>query len=153
MAQGLVKRFFNEKEVTSTLVMDALFSGCKQVEEASRAGIGPKVCCLWLYKSVQLENVDVSTASSDGNCSCLTCGATLHATPCELLAQSIARQRCVLHSSHFGQIDCSSCVTLRHVCSSDGSNCQEQIQRLAHRCEAPSTVCMCRVENKLHSNL
>ena len=42
-AQGLVKRFFNEKEVTSTLVMDALFSGCKQVEEASRAGIGPKV--------------------------------------------------------------------------------------------------------------
>ena len=39
-----MKRFFNEKEVTSTLVMDALFSGCKQVEEASRAGIGPKVC-------------------------------------------------------------------------------------------------------------
>lgn len=29
--------------MTSTLVMDALFSGCKQVEEASRAGIGPKV--------------------------------------------------------------------------------------------------------------
>ena len=53
MAQGLVKRFFNEKEVTSTLVMDALFSGCKQVEEASRAGIGPKVCCLWIYKSAQ----------------------------------------------------------------------------------------------------
>ena len=51
MAQGLVKRFFNEKEVTSTLVMDALFSGCKQVEEASRAGIGPKVCCLWINKS------------------------------------------------------------------------------------------------------
>ncbi|KAA6428269.1 MAG: hypothetical protein FRX49_01865 [Trebouxia sp. A1-2] len=42
MLKGLVKRFFNEKEVTSTLVMDALFSGCKQVEEASRAGIGPK---------------------------------------------------------------------------------------------------------------
>lgn len=34
--QGVVKRFFNEKEVTSTLVMDALFSGCKQLEEASR---------------------------------------------------------------------------------------------------------------------
>ena len=31
-----MKRFFNEKEVTSTLVMDALFSGCKQLEEASR---------------------------------------------------------------------------------------------------------------------
>ena len=45
-AQGLVKRFFNEKEVTSTLVMDALFSGCKQVEEASRAGLGPKVCAM-----------------------------------------------------------------------------------------------------------
>ena len=53
MVQGLVKRFFNEKEVTSTLVMDALFSGCKQVEEASRAGIGPKVCCLLVYKSAQ----------------------------------------------------------------------------------------------------
>lgn len=34
--QGIVKRFFNEKEVTSTLVMDALFSGAKQLEEASR---------------------------------------------------------------------------------------------------------------------
>lgn len=42
MLKGLVKRFFNEKEVTSTLVMDALFSGCKQVEEVSRASIGPK---------------------------------------------------------------------------------------------------------------
>lgn len=50
-AQGLVKRFFNEKEVTSTLVMDALFSGCKQVEEASRAGIGPKVCGTPLHSS------------------------------------------------------------------------------------------------------
>ena len=38
-----MESFFNEKEVTSTLVMDALFSGCKQVEEASRASIGPKV--------------------------------------------------------------------------------------------------------------
>ncbi|KAK9820473.1 hypothetical protein WJX72_010699 [[Myrmecia] bisecta] len=34
--KGVVKRFFNEKEVTSTLVMDALFSGCKQLEEAFR---------------------------------------------------------------------------------------------------------------------
>ncbi len=34
--QGLVKRFFSEKEVTSTLVMDALFCGCKAIEEASR---------------------------------------------------------------------------------------------------------------------
>ena len=32
---GLVKRFFNEKEVTSTLVMDALFCGCKLVHQAS----------------------------------------------------------------------------------------------------------------------
>lgn len=47
--QGLVKRFFNEKEVTSTLVMDALFSGCKQVEEATRGTAASKVslfaCC------------------------------------------------------------------------------------------------------------
>lgn len=28
-----MKHFFNEKEVTSTLVMDALFSGCKQMED------------------------------------------------------------------------------------------------------------------------
>ena len=41
--QGLVKRFFNEKEVTSTLVMDALFSGCKQLEEMSRAAETKKV--------------------------------------------------------------------------------------------------------------
>ncbi|KAK9819464.1 hypothetical protein WJX74_009144 [Apatococcus lobatus] len=34
--KGLVKRFFSEKEVTSTLVMDALFCGCKAIEEASR---------------------------------------------------------------------------------------------------------------------
>jgi hypothetical protein len=33
--KGLVKRFFNEKEVTSTLVMDALFCGCKLLEQAS----------------------------------------------------------------------------------------------------------------------
>lgn len=51
-AQGLVKQFFNEKEVTSTLVMDALFSGCKQVEEASRAGSGPKVRPMMLHTFV-----------------------------------------------------------------------------------------------------
>lgn len=34
--QAVVKQFFNEKEVTSTLVMDALYSGCKQMEEHSR---------------------------------------------------------------------------------------------------------------------
>ena len=32
-----MKQFFNEKEVTSTLVMDALYSGCKQIDEHSRA--------------------------------------------------------------------------------------------------------------------
>lgn len=37
--QGIVKQFFNEKEVTSTLVMDALYSGCKQIEEHSRSYI------------------------------------------------------------------------------------------------------------------
>ncbi len=44
--QGVVKRFFNEKEVTSTLVMDALFSGCKQLEEASRQLESKKVQAL-----------------------------------------------------------------------------------------------------------
>ena len=41
--QGVVKRFFNEKEVTSTLVMDALVSGVKQIEEISRLGESKKV--------------------------------------------------------------------------------------------------------------
>eukprot|EP00983_Pelagomonas_calceolata_P068824 1150099-Pelagomonas_calceolata.AAC.12 len=36
LLQGVVKQFFNEKEVTSTLVMDALYSGCKQIDEHSR---------------------------------------------------------------------------------------------------------------------
>lgn len=35
--KGVVKQFFNEKEVTSTLVMDALYAGCRQLEETSRA--------------------------------------------------------------------------------------------------------------------
>ena len=41
--QGVVKRFFNEKEVTSTLVMDALVSGVKQIEEYSRLAVSKKV--------------------------------------------------------------------------------------------------------------
>ena len=38
-----MKRFFNEKEVTSTLVMDALVSGVKQIEEYSRLTESKKV--------------------------------------------------------------------------------------------------------------
>jgi len=34
--KGLVKRVFNEKEVTSTLVMDAIYSGCRAIEEHSK---------------------------------------------------------------------------------------------------------------------
>ena len=30
--KGVVKRFFNEKEVTSTLVMDALYCGCRALD-------------------------------------------------------------------------------------------------------------------------
>eukprot|EP00245_Coleochaete_scutata_P005086 TRINITY_DN18369_c0_g1_i1.p1 TRINITY_DN18369_c0_g1~~TRINITY_DN18369_c0_g1_i1.p1 ORF type:complete len:1405 (-),score=316.78 TRINITY_DN18369_c0_g1_i1:316-4530(-) len=33
--KAVVKRFFNEKEVTSTLVMDALYSGCKALDQRS----------------------------------------------------------------------------------------------------------------------
>jgi hypothetical protein len=43
-----VKQFFNEKEVTSTLVMDALYSGCRQLEEGTRK---------WLQVSVQTVGV------------------------------------------------------------------------------------------------
>ena len=42
-----MKRFFNEKEVTSTLVMDALYCGCKLLEQAGRRfldGAGAASC-------------------------------------------------------------------------------------------------------------
>ena len=32
LLKGVVKRFFNEKEVTSTLVMDALYCGCRALD-------------------------------------------------------------------------------------------------------------------------
>eukprot|EP00775_Hariotina_reticulata_P007116 gene7116-7330_t len=35
MLKGIVKQFFNEKEVTSTLVMDALFCGCRQLDKSN----------------------------------------------------------------------------------------------------------------------
>ncbi len=58
-----MKRFFNEKEVTSTLVMDALFSGCKQLEEASRLADSSKKVCHSLmagkYKCCLTEGVSV----------------------------------------------------------------------------------------------
>ena len=41
--KGLVKKFFSEKEVTSTLVMDALHAGCRMVEEASSAHLSNAV--------------------------------------------------------------------------------------------------------------
>ncbi|EFJ24015.1 hypothetical protein SELMODRAFT_55167, partial [Selaginella moellendorffii] len=34
--KAVVKRFFNEKEVTSTLVMDALYSGCKALDRQKK---------------------------------------------------------------------------------------------------------------------
>jgi diadenosine tetraphosphatase ApaH/serine/threonine PP2A family protein phosphatase len=37
--KGLVRQFFNEKEVTSTLVMDALFCGCKQLDRLARGQV------------------------------------------------------------------------------------------------------------------
>jgi hypothetical protein len=46
--KGLVKQFFNEKEVTSTLVMDALFCGCRQLEAAGRNKVRAGTCaCAW----------------------------------------------------------------------------------------------------------
>lgn len=38
--KAVVKRFFNEKEVTSTLVMDALYSGCKALDYRSQSKKG-----------------------------------------------------------------------------------------------------------------
>jgi hypothetical protein len=35
--KSVVKRFFNEKEVTSTLVMDALYSGCRALQQRNSA--------------------------------------------------------------------------------------------------------------------
>ena len=91
LVQGLVKRFFNEKEVTSTLVMDALFSGCKQVEEASRAGIGPKVCFAFSHHHL---SKCIKHTSSDA-CLVLSCSYTcrwpcMHAAACVLHSQAPA---------------------------------------------------------------
>jgi hypothetical protein len=38
--KAVVKRFFNEKEVTSTLVMDALYSGCRALQTRATGGSG-----------------------------------------------------------------------------------------------------------------
>lgn len=38
--RSVVKRFFNEKEVTSTLVMDALHSGCKALDPSNTGKLG-----------------------------------------------------------------------------------------------------------------
>ena len=48
-----MKRFFNEKEVTSTLVMDALVSGVKQIEEYSRLAEPKKV----LHKLMHISRI------------------------------------------------------------------------------------------------
>jgi hypothetical protein len=62
--KGVVKQFFNEKEVTSTLVMDALYAGCRQLEEASRSctavsGLGKRRTCVldaWGDLTPSLQN-------------------------------------------------------------------------------------------------
>lgn len=43
--KGIVKQFFNEKEVTSTLVMDALFCGCRQLDKLGQDKVGTAVVC------------------------------------------------------------------------------------------------------------
>jgi hypothetical protein len=42
LLKGLVKKFFNEKEVTSTLVMDALYCGAKLLERAGHVALFPQ---------------------------------------------------------------------------------------------------------------
>jgi hypothetical protein len=44
--KGLVRQFFDEKEVTSTLVMDALFCGCKQLDRLGRGQVGAAEACM-----------------------------------------------------------------------------------------------------------
>lgn len=48
--KGIVKQFFNEKEVTSTLVMDALFCGCRQLDKLGRDRVRTGDC--WLVITV-----------------------------------------------------------------------------------------------------
>jgi len=38
LLKAIVKRFFNEKEVTSTLVMDALYCGCRALDVGAAPG-------------------------------------------------------------------------------------------------------------------
>ncbi|GFR46380.1 hypothetical protein Agub_g7962 [Astrephomene gubernaculifera] len=63
--KAVVKQFFNEKEVTSTLVMDALYSGCKQIEEHSRA---------WLEGKCSGDNAPVVLIKAERNTFTLCCG-------------------------------------------------------------------------------
>ena len=63
--QGIVKRFFNEKEVTSTLVMDALYSGCRQLEAAS----APTAQVQWLARPEESRSFKTVTGKGRSNCS------------------------------------------------------------------------------------
>ena len=73
LMKGLVKRFFNEKEVTSTLVMDALYCGCRALDvgdmppaEAAKLSSKPNRA-VWLsvaQNKVRLENVFFCFVSS-----------------------------------------------------------------------------------------
>lgn len=47
--KGLARQFFNEKEVTSSLVMDALFCGCKQLERLGRGQVRRLGSRAWLH--------------------------------------------------------------------------------------------------------
>ena len=65
LMKGVVKRFFNEKEVTSTLVMDALYCGCRALDvgdmppaEAAKLSSKPNRA-VWLsvaQNTVRVEN-------------------------------------------------------------------------------------------------
>ena len=86
-----MKRFFNEKEVTSTLVMDALVSGVRQIEECSRLGESKKVIRLLCLSGdqgclPQCSNVQCSPTQTVRNLSC--CGYTsARRHPCHTLAR------------------------------------------------------------------
>lgn len=62
--KSVVKKFFNEKEVTSTLVMDALFSGTKSLERTYKVRAGQEEWAtptVWLDKENFVLSADVLT--------------------------------------------------------------------------------------------
>ena len=83
LLQGVVKRFFNEKEVTSTLVMDALYCGAKLLEEAGRRWVQDGGASAAAAQAAAAAAA--AAASSSGDAAAVAAAAAMPAEPCGVL--------------------------------------------------------------------